>query len=825
MFVLDVQPQPSSKLQDFNPRHYEPASFLDRGVALPFTTPLLFGARARAAGDHSGLEVIIANPSGGKGVYILPWGAIPQICVPTLHDRRLWRLLRDKKLLTPLMMREAAEAAAIENLAGRNAAMAAEAARLARRTREKSTNFALLLHLIKQSEETVPGRPPLELDEPLQLKQRSQRAVIESARQLHLTTAAVADALEEVSKACIGFGLPSDEQPAPSRLLMEELGILAHSITAWQQEIPAGAVANAAEALLESLQLTLSCARQAAAECDALLGDIVALLGKKTAKDQGLDERLGRLDWVLDGWDLILGIWDATPMPDKAHAIMEMALLVPVVPKQITEWFGIHHDWSKTRRNANTLQQFEAWRSGRLVDMIARNEKLIHQQGPRRPARPNTPQQHRQTNLSARAEKASTTPSDSAGSTARISKPPSKNRLSETRQLVHALAAASDSALTNVVEILDRLPERQEADRLLDAARPRLRQLRPARRLQFTRLLFLPLDGAIVDNKEWQRGDACLPRCALPGIAEAVHLAMGEEAARLEAGISGKTHQDLGVVDRMGRALWAAAASHAQKLKPGPRWEESGLRRDDFAPLLRLAAEVWRHAAALWAAIQLADWGPPEEVIRAALAPLAEEQNTAFAIGLATLMQKATSPGTVALVAAGLSDRAGSIADAAVNDWLDKARIILPTENLIEAANFAEAFRNAFQDLENAPPSRNSKRAERLVQLRQDAEESLRLAYEQGLEAEIFRQIPLLCRAASPDQIANLESQARALRRIELIGRRFGMDHGYDGAAKRILMAIGEAKQRLTPDGLTKLDLARMAEILLGPDMALDVLD
>ena len=116
MFVLDVQPQPSSKLQDFNPRHYEPASFLDRGVALPFTTPLLFGARARAAGDHSGLEVIIANPSGGKGVYILPWGAIPQICVPTLHDRRLWRLLRDKKLLTPLMMREAAEAVSYTHL-------------------------------------------------------------------------------------------------------------------------------------------------------------------------------------------------------------------------------------------------------------------------------------------------------------------------------------------------------------------------------------------------------------------------------------------------------------------------------------------------------------------------------------------------------------------------------------------------------------------------------------------------------------------------------------------------------------------------------------
>jgi len=825
VFVATVHVRPLSKLQDFNPGHYEPASFLDRGVALPFTTPLLFGARARAASDHSGLEVIIANQSGGKGVYILPWAAIPQICAPTLHDRRLWHLLRDKKLLTPLLVREAAEAAALENLAGRNAATAAEAARVARRTREKSTNFALLLHLIKQSEKIIPGRPPPELDEPQLLKQRSQRAVIESARQLQLTTEAVADALEEVSKACIGFGLPSDEPPAPSRLLLEELGIVAHSITAWQQELPAGPVASAAGTLLESLQLTLSCARQAAAECDALLSDIVALLGKSTAKFEGLNERLARLDWVLDGWDLILGIWQATPMTDKAHAIMEMSLLVPVLPKQITDWFGVHHDFSKTRRNASILQQFEASRSGRLIDLIARNEKLIHRQGQRLPAPMNTTRQHGKTNLFVGVGKPSSMSVNFPGSSSRISKPLTKNRFSETRQLVHALAAASDSALTHVVEILDRLPDRQEADRLLDAARPRLRQLRPARRLQFTRLLFLPLDGAIVDNKEWQRGDACLPRCALPGIAEAVHLAIGEEAARLEADIAGKTYQDLGVVDRTGRALWAAAASHAQKLKPGPRWQESGLRPDDFAPLLRLSAEVWRHAGALWAAIQLADWGPPEEAIKAALTPLAEEQNTGFAIGLATLMQKAISPGTVALVAAGLSVRAGSIADAAVDDWLEKARIILPTENLVEAANFAEAFKNAFQDLENARPSRNSNRAERLVQLRQDTEVSLRLAYEQGLEAEIFQQIPSLCRVASPDQITHLESQARALSRIELIGRRFGMGHGYDGAARRILMAISEAKQSITPDGLTKLDLARIAEILLGPDLALDILD
>jgi hypothetical protein len=362
-------------------------------------------------------------------------------------------------------------------------------------------------------------------------------------------------------------------------------------------------------------------------------------------------------------------------------------------------------------------------------------------------------------------------------------------------------------ALTNVVEILDRLPDRLEADRLLDAARPRLRQLRPSRGLQFTRLLFLPLDGAIADNADWQKDASRLPRAALPGIAEALRIAMGEEAQRLEAGFAGKTFQDIGAVDRAGRVLWAAAANLAPNLNPGPRWENSGLRHDDFTSLVRLAASVWRHAVPLWAAIQLAGWGPPQEAVRAALIPMASEDSAAFSIGLATLMQKAISPGMVALAAAGLSDRAGSIADAAVDEWLAKARANLPSDDLAAAATLAESFGRAFQDLENAPPTRNPRRAERLVQLRQEAELTCRQAT-----------------SATGEQIQALEGQARALRRLELIGRRYGIDHGYDGAAKRISEALATTKQALTPSGLTKLDVARLGEILLGPEAALQLL-
>ena len=69
-----------------------------------------------------------------------------------------------------------------------------------------------------------------------------------------------------------------------------------------------------------------------------------------------------------------------------------------------------------------------------------------------------------------------------------------------------------------------------------------------------------------------------------------------------------------------------------------------------------------------------------------------------------------------------------------------------------------------------------------------------------------------------------MEAQARALRRIETIGRRYGLDHGYDGAATRILAALEAAKQALEPGGMTRLDLARLAEILLGPEAALTFL-
>jgi hypothetical protein len=571
----------------------------------------------------------------------------------------------------------------------------------------------------------------------------------------------------------------------------------------------------------KSLRLTLDCATKAAEQFDSLIGDTFGTIHAWQQDRQDILQELTRLDWLLDGWDTILGIWNAAEPSDKNAAIMEMAVLAPILPKEVMGWLGFQPDMAQERRKVRIVNQFEDWRSGRVIDMIARNENLCFSSGQTRGkpiigkksniSRPSMGFTTRATKLS--AEKAK----DNGGKNEQRA----RNQLAETRHLIHALASASDMALAQVIEILDRLPDRSEADRLLDAARPRLKQIKPSRSLQFTRLLFLPLDGAISDNRDWQKDDARLPRCALPPIAEALRLAMGQEAQRIEASFQGKFFHDAAAVDRAGRPLWAAAARLAPDLKPGPRWERTGLRLDDFAPLVELAAGVWRRAGPIWTAVQLAGWGPPDDAVRAALAPMADEASPAFTMALATLMLKATSPGQVAREAARLSDKAASIADTAVDEWLERARAQLPSEDLIAAASFAEAFGRAFQDLENAPTTRNPRRSARLVQLRQEAEVTCRLAYEDGLETHILRQLPSLCAAATPELILAVEGQARALRRIESIGRRYGVDHGYDGAARRIAAALDPARRALEPGGMTRLDLARLAEILLGPEAAL----
>jgi hypothetical protein len=101
-----------------------PATFAERGVAMPFTTPMLAAARLRRGAD--GLPELLLPALGGRGVYILGWEACLGLCGPTLHDRGLWAELAGRTP-SPAAVRDAARRVALRGLAGRAARAAAEA--------------------------------------------------------------------------------------------------------------------------------------------------------------------------------------------------------------------------------------------------------------------------------------------------------------------------------------------------------------------------------------------------------------------------------------------------------------------------------------------------------------------------------------------------------------------------------------------------------------------------------------------------------------------------------------------------------------------------
>jgi hypothetical protein len=106
---------------------YHPTSFLERGAAIPFTTPLLAGTRARPA-EKQGLELVIPNPAGGRGVYIMGWTSISSLCCPTLHDRQLNDRIAKLVSVTPSTIRRVGREVAAEGLAGEEATTAARLA-------------------------------------------------------------------------------------------------------------------------------------------------------------------------------------------------------------------------------------------------------------------------------------------------------------------------------------------------------------------------------------------------------------------------------------------------------------------------------------------------------------------------------------------------------------------------------------------------------------------------------------------------------------------------------------------------------------------------
>lgn len=387
--------------------------------------------------------------------------------------------------------------------------------------------------------------------------------------------------------------------------------------------------------------------------------------------------------------------------------------------------------------------------------------------------------------------------------------------------LGQAVTTADNASLGRVVALLDGMRSRGEADVLLDRARDRLRQLRPQRPLGFTRLLFLPLDGAIVPPSRWRRGEGRLPRSALPVLSELVHAALGPEAESIAAACEGKTVEDDGAVGRVGPRLWTAAARGLPASAP-PEWEESGLAAADYPEIAALCRPVWAAGPALRTAAGAAPGAPvPGDRALAALAALAEAGPAPFSAGLATLAGAAPLPGAVLRAAAALDPRLRPLAVKQAEAALDRAAPEFDRLDPCAAAAAAAALAARLDDVEGCglldPAGRK-----RLHAQRRAAEEACRERFLAGAESEVIAPLSALGGepGAADAAVAGIEAAARGLARLESAGRRLG-GGAYDRARGAVVESLNLlAAPARRPGGLRPVDLARVVEILAGPEEA-----
>lgn len=356
---------------------YYPATFRERGLAIPFTTPQLAGARVRP-GERTRLEMLVPNPAGGRGIYIIAASDIHGLCRPTLHDLRLIELIGERHAATPSAIRAIALEVAEIGLAGRSAATVAQECRQATARAILEANFEMLLILLRQVDPQFimgagGGDPGAELE------RRAKAAVATLAPMLGLPAPEVARLLEDLAAIYVPLGVGGGRGRAPVPLLIAAITELRTEATIWWQTQPDDGGTEAGM-LAMTADLTLSCARQTLADAHALTADLPQLLRRWHADRDEVSHILARPEWLVDGWDRIVALWRTARAGANRRDIMaEIVLMLPVIPKEVGDWLSVGLGMQdELLRHRRKIVLYEDWRTGAsLLDIAERNEHLL----------------------------------------------------------------------------------------------------------------------------------------------------------------------------------------------------------------------------------------------------------------------------------------------------------------------------------------------------------------------------------------------------------------------------------------------------------------
>ena len=310
-----------------------PRTFVERGVAVPFTTPALRGARVRRSA-RGGCELVVPARHGGRGDYVLEPDRLDTLCRATLHDRCLASGLASLPVLTPSAVRDCAWQVAAEGFAGPAAQSAAARARQADKDEAARVRAVLLDRLFAETRTKNGSAAQILAD----LRAADLRRRTGEGGPAGIAGDGLARAVTEIATALgpVGIGADAERSRLP-RLAstLRRLGTEARECA----ERGRGERLDLAEAIAIDAEAAAARARLMMDAARSEVHSTVGLIGRWLSMSDQILDAAQRPAWILDGWEQVILLWNMIRNgADWLDTIGQIVPLLPALPEEADVW-------------------------------------------------------------------------------------------------------------------------------------------------------------------------------------------------------------------------------------------------------------------------------------------------------------------------------------------------------------------------------------------------------------------------------------------------------------------------------------------------------
>ncbi len=357
---------------------FAPATFEERGVTVPFTTPLLSQARLRRD-QNDRFEFLLPNFTAGKGTYVLPWKGLPSVMTLTLHDRLLFEEIEQLEMHSPEQIRTCALTVQATGVCGPGAAT--KAATLLEQDAQYLvlTQFILVTELLKLVGISAADllRPGMTADDS---KRVARQALAKVAHMVDIAPEDMTMRVDELGEAVSPVGLPQAPKGGRLRALADRLQAFAQTTQLFADTDPSDmAMLGAYVSTVANHTLTL--ARQRISKLDAACRDARQIVNDAPKLLKSIQEFVARISWLLDGWEFLIAMWDSVkdePAATRQTTITDISRLLPLIPREEISHATDQLDLEAiARMQKKWVRVNQDWRTGVLdMDAVMRLEAL-----------------------------------------------------------------------------------------------------------------------------------------------------------------------------------------------------------------------------------------------------------------------------------------------------------------------------------------------------------------------------------------------------------------------------------------------------------------